>query len=596
MGWIAGFDHRIKLTVPAAKVGTALTHFAVKVHLSSTQGSEVFDRLGSDANRFKIAFAKADETTQMYGDIESWSDGDEEAVIWVSESAWELSSSSDTDFYMYYGTAHADNTTYISDSGGTAAQSAYDAYCSFSCNFANDPDGDAASAIKESTDGNHDLTTDGTMVTADLVDCSNGGKALDFDGTDDCALASAHSDMMLGSGDFAIEVYVNLDVYPTSGNWVTLVSSGDSSSNTFSYRLGIYNNAGNRQLKFEYSTDGTNVLDASKNLSGFYTGSWAHLGVVRDSSFLYFYCNGVDLGAGGVSGTLYDNVSDGDDFVIGAAEGGTAEFINGQIALVRIHKIYGNDDYVESEYDNNRDSFVTFGDEENEGVLLTSGFESTSTMTAIINPHAGPIDASTGFISVGALVCTIPGVIGVTVNDPRVFIFSLSAPGYEAKTFKISSFSTRIRSGDPTYLQVVIPVDDDPLSDFDIDDISNRVTNGVMVLHMGYKRDGDIILYEAVAIVDLEDIAIEEGPTKESVTLTGHRTETFNAKTVALSGASYQKTATGALRVRCTPDMYLRPGDTAQVNDESFIVDSISWSVSMATVKIRETYEIAEAA
>jgi len=88
-------------------------------------------------------------------------------------------------------------------------------------------------------------------------------------------------------------------------------------------------------------------------------------------------------------------------------------------------KIYGNDDYVESEYDNNRDSFVTFGDEENEGVLLTSGFESTSTMTAIINPHAGPIDASTGFISVGALVCTIPGVIGLRLMIRECLYFLL---------------------------------------------------------------------------------------------------------------------------------------------------------------------------
>ena len=117
MGWLDGWDkRRIKFTVDKDKIDTAdLEWFRVIVTLSPTHGDCVFDELTSDANRFKIAFTKADGETQLYGEIEKWDDANESAIIHVSRDGWVISNTENTDFYMYYDIDHADNTTYIGD-------------------------------------------------------------------------------------------------------------------------------------------------------------------------------------------------------------------------------------------------------------------------------------------------------------------------------------------------------------------------------------------------------------------------------------------------------------------------------------------------
>jgi len=119
MAWLEGWDkRRIKFTVDKDKIDTAdLQWFRVIVTLSSTQMVKVFAELTSDANRFKIAFTKADGETQLYGEIERWDTANQKVIIHVSRDGWVISNTEDTDFYMYYDKDHADNTDYISSIG-----------------------------------------------------------------------------------------------------------------------------------------------------------------------------------------------------------------------------------------------------------------------------------------------------------------------------------------------------------------------------------------------------------------------------------------------------------------------------------------------
>jgi hypothetical protein len=100
MAWLSGWSKRIKLTVDHTKVDADLTHFPVTAILSSSQGEEVFSELGADANRFKIAFTKADGETQLYAEIEKFDYTNSKAVFHVSKSDWVVSASADTDFYL----------------------------------------------------------------------------------------------------------------------------------------------------------------------------------------------------------------------------------------------------------------------------------------------------------------------------------------------------------------------------------------------------------------------------------------------------------------------------------------------------------------
>ena len=117
MAWLDGWDkRRIKFTVDETKIDTAdLTWFRVIVTLSSTQMVKVFAELTSDANRFKIAFTKADGTTELYAEIERWDTANQKVIIHVSKYDWVIFYTENTDFYMYYDIDHADNIDYIGD-------------------------------------------------------------------------------------------------------------------------------------------------------------------------------------------------------------------------------------------------------------------------------------------------------------------------------------------------------------------------------------------------------------------------------------------------------------------------------------------------
>ena len=140
----------------------------------------------------------------------------------------------------------------------------------------------------------------------------------------------------------------------------------------------------------------------------------------------------------------------------------------------------------------------------------------------------------------------------------------------------ISSFNCNLRSGDPTYLQVVVPgVDQSAV-------IAAR-PNGQLVIEMDYLLSGISQHQEEIVRVDLEDINIYEGGKNKSIVLLGHKTVTNIGKTVDLKYVSYQATVSGDQVIRAAIDMYLKPGDTAQYDGDTFIVGSISINVGEKT-------------
>ena len=167
MAWLTGWDQRIKLTIDYTKVDAGLTWFPVTVFLDPTHGDCVFDELTSDANRFKIAFTKADGETELYGEIEKWDDANELAIIHVSKDGWAISGSGDTDFYMYYDVDHADNTTYIGDINSTPGAAVWDGDFLCVLHMSQDP-AIGGACILDSTSNSYDGTPGG-MDASNLV-------------------------------------------------------------------------------------------------------------------------------------------------------------------------------------------------------------------------------------------------------------------------------------------------------------------------------------------------------------------------------------------------------------------------------------------
>jgi len=180
---------------------------------------------------------------------------------------------------------------------------------------------------------------------------------------------------------------------------------------------------------------------------------------------------------------------------------------------------------------------------------------------------------------------TIEKVTTFIDQDFKVtYLCVLSASGLADVVLPMSFFQGRLRSGDPSFLSMIIPGLDYA------DDIADRADGTLRVYMVKTYRDGNRIM-ENLAAADLDDIRVDQGAMNQSITLSGYRTETYSPKTVRLTGASYKMIYDGKKRYRCQPDLYLRPGDTVVIGEDSFTADVITWAIGNVT----EIMEVAEA-
>jgi len=167
----------------------------------------------------------------------------------------------------------------------------------------------------------------------------------------------------------------------------------------------------------------------------------------------------------------------------------------------------------------------------------------------------------------------------ITANAKKLtklyyFVLTGSADSETDATIPISSWQTRRKDGDPTYLSVVIPGTSYEAT------VAAR-TNGDMQINMAYVVDGVEQKRETIVEVDYEEMRVDEGGKSQSITLTGHRTESFTPKTIALQDVVYKRDDDGDLAFRCaTPDLFLNPGDTATYDGDEITVKGIVIIVS----------------
>jgi len=207
------------------------------------------------------------------------------------------------------------------------------------------------------------------------------------------------------------------------------------------------------------------------------------------------------------------------------------------------------------------------------------------------------IPAVSSFISAPSLILTstldLDGIIIFTLESAQTFYyFTLTGSGDSTTDIEIpiSSFQCRKRNGDPSYLQVVIP------GIAHAGEISDR-SNGDLEVYIGYKIDGEIVTKKLIVSANLETIRIDKGTDSQSITLSGHKTETFTPKSISLSGATYQSITDGKLRYRVVePDVNLNAGDSVTIDGMTFSADLISYYVSATKDGLNQNMEISQEA
>lgn len=151
----------------------------------------------------------------------------------------------------------------------------------------------------------------------------------------------------------------------------------------------------------------------------------------------------------------------------------------------------------------------------------------------------------------------------------------------------ISSFQARRRSGDPTYLSVVVPTMDYA------EEIAAR-PNGTLQIQQAYERNGEILQTETIIEAPLDSVNPYEGGANQSISLAGYGIATYYPKEVTLTGVTYRATINGKYRYRLArPYIFLNPGDTVIFAEDgvSFVIDTMSYFINSvgSTIELEST-------
>lgn len=152
-------------------------------------------------------------------------------------------------------------------------------------------------------------------------------------------------------------------------------------------------------------------------------------------------------------------------------------------------------------------------------------------------------------------------------------IITGSADNLDDITIPISSFQSRRRQSEPTYLSINIPTLDY------IESITARANGNIEIYTRG----------EKIIESDISSVRYDHGSKNQTVTLTGYKTTTFTAKTVNLTGypVEYKTNTAGVIRYRLKKaSTILNPGDTVIIDDDTFTVGLISYFVNTTNQQI----------
>jgi len=359
MAWLSGWGKRVPFTTDKNKVDENLTHFAVLAHLSATCGkggaydlSCVFNELGSDANRKKIAITKADGITQLYVEIEKWDHANKQAWLWLSKSDWTVLAAENTPLFIYYDSTHADNTTYVGDPSDAVVHNVWDSSFKLVYHMRDDPD---TSHVRDSTVNAKDGTKKGAAEPA----VNTAGKISDaqyWNGGDD------YIDLGEGIVDCGADFTVSLWVYKHDTGKGIIFGQGHATLHTM-LQLAI---DASGYAEFFLRDDNDGETDDFTWASAI-RDAWHRLTAVRDGNTLRLYVDGDEKNT-----AAYTQV----DFTHTKGTIGAIQFYGGIAACLStdyVDEVRCSDSargaaWEKASYESERDDLLDWGSEETPSV------------------------------------------------------------------------------------------------------------------------------------------------------------------------------------------------------------------------------------
>jgi len=304
MAWFdSNWTYRLKVTIDNTKVPGDLTDFPVAVDLSDIGTSHGFwSNVKSDGGDIRVC--KSDGDTRVACEMYTIDTGAETGEIYFTTDGT-LSSSSDTDFYIYYGNASA---TKPSDSDTYGTYNVWDSDFTGVYHLGDASAEDVVSSTSQQVNEDDPASSSATSTSGIL------GDGFDFNNSsNNIIFESGVSTHLCPTSALTFEVWFNAD---TKSNDVLLYCRGDSTSK--GYGLWFWNS----YLRPSIGINGNPWTNLTYAMSNINTNTWYYGAATWDGSTAKLYVDGDEKDSYSISGSIsyfgsqmtFGTRASGDDF------------------------------------------------------------------------------------------------------------------------------------------------------------------------------------------------------------------------------------------------------------------------------------------
>ena len=366
-GWVTevafptGWNRKAKLTIQSSKVSATLSNFPVLL-TADTLPSEMFDADGSypaqnGGGDIRISSDSAG-TTQLPIEVVSFvtdnNPANGSAQIWVKVTS--VSSSADTDIYIWYNTSGSDTQPGRTDTYGS--DNVWDSSYVGVWHLEEDPTGSAPQFNDSTATLAHG--TSSNMESGDSV-AAKVGNGVNADGSNESITVGSVGALEPASA-VTVEAWIRRD--GTVPDWATIIWSGPVNNDPWgAYGIQNANASGDDQILWKITTGSTD--DTIAFTTAIASGTWYHVAGIYDGSDMYARLNGSQEATASKTGSIADYGTPGLRF-FGDSTGGYANY---SLDEVRISNAARSADWLNATYNNQSDpsTFVVEGTPESTG-------------------------------------------------------------------------------------------------------------------------------------------------------------------------------------------------------------------------------------
>ena len=380
-GWYdTTWAYRKKITIDSTKVAANLTNFPALINLSSD--TDLANDAQNDGD--DILFTASDGTSKLSHELEKFDGGTGELVAWVNVPS--LSSSTDTEIYIYYGNSLAGNQediTGVWDSNYVAVW-----------HLKEDPSGTTPQML-DSTSNSHDGTAEGSWNSSNQVSGLIDG-SLDFNSGSDKVKVGTFDVVAGGAGNDGITLETWFYSHEKRDGRFISKATGTGTHQHW-WMLNALKESGKYRLRFRLKTGGTTTLLLANPANVVPLNQWVYAVATYDGSNMRIYQDTTQVACTAKSGTISTN--NAVKVAIGNQPPGAGDRrFDGLITEVRVSNIARSPSWIQTSYNNHNSpsTFYSLGSEETQTLLpsattdnVTLVEETTATFSGTVTNDGG---------------------------------------------------------------------------------------------------------------------------------------------------------------------------------------------------------------